>query len=102
MVPGVTTSSAAAAPAVRMVSKIGAAAQSGLVLVKASPGGLREFECPSAGNVCRWGDYAGAAPDPQAPNAGAHGRVWLTNGWASGGTSTAQANWRTHIWQAAP
>ena len=65
-------------------------------------GPYRDFSCPNPGNTCRWGDYAGATPDPRPTTVGA-GEVWLTNQFAcSASTSTLQANWRTRIWAARP
>lgn len=78
-----------------MVSKIGAGAQSAPVLILTSPGPDKDFACASAGEVCRWGDYAAATPDPASPTGGSHGQVWLTNQWNINSTSTAQSNWRT-------
>jgi hypothetical protein len=101
MVLGYNTSSTATYPAVRVVSKRGTDTVSALVVVRASPGPDVDFACAGATAVCRWGDYSAATPDP-APAGGATGAVWLTNMWASGGTSTAQANWRTVNWTAVP
>ena len=60
MVLGFDTSSSTTKPAVKMVSKIGAGAQSAPVLVKNSPSSYKGFDCPP--NPCRWGDYAGRRP----------------------------------------
>jgi hypothetical protein len=100
MVMGFDTSGTTSFPLVRMVSKIGTGAVSGAVTVKSSPGNYAGFDCAGSDNFCRWGDYAAATPDPIPPTAA--GRVWLTSQWASGGTSTTQANWRTWNWAAAP
>ena len=70
-------------------------------LVREAVGGYRDLSCPSAGQVCRWGDYSGATPDPR-PGTTDRGAVWLTNQFAGGGTATTQANWRTRIWAARP
>src|SRR4029079_12601486 len=101
MVLGFTTSSASAAPAIQMVSKIGANAQSAFVLIKQSPGPDEGFDCFELGK-CRWGDYSGAVPDPRASLTGATGKVWLTNMWASADTDPLNATWRTWIWKATP
>jgi hypothetical protein len=85
-----------------MLSKIGAAAQSGHILVRASPGNYSGFDCPGADNNCRWGDYAAASPDPVLPAGATRGRVWLVSQYASGVNSTATANWRTWNWVATP
>jgi hypothetical protein len=100
MVLGYNASSTSLFPRVRMVSKIGTAAQSAAVAVRTSPGNYNGFDCAGADNDCRWGDYSAATPDP-IPGTSA-GKVWMTNMYASGGTSTAQANWRTRNWAATP
>jgi hypothetical protein len=101
MVLGFATSGTTSFPAVRMLSKVGTAAQSGHVLVRSSAGNYGGFDCAGADNSCRWGDYAGASPDPLPPT-GTRGRVWLVGQYASGGTSTAMSNWRTWNWVATP
>jgi hypothetical protein len=100
MVLGYTASSATANPQLRMVSKIGTAAQSGEVVVRTSPGPYVGFDCAGTDNSCRWGDYSGATPDPTPPVG--QNRVWLVNQFASGGTSTSVANWDTWNWIATP
>jgi hypothetical protein len=97
MVMGFNTSSASACPAIQMVSKIGAAAQSAFVLVKLSPGPDIDFTC----TPCRWGDYSGATPDPAASLGGSTGAVWLTSMWVSG-VSEGSTNWHTWNWKATP
>jgi hypothetical protein len=69
--------------------------------VRNSTGDYLDFTCAGATQTCRWGDYAAATPDPR-PGTNDRGVVWLTNQYASGGNSTAQANWRTRIWAARP
>src|SRR5439155_895059 len=59
MVLGVSTSSSTAFPASQMVSKVGAGAQSALVVVKQSTTFDNDFTCAP---TCRWGDYGGATP----------------------------------------
>ncbi len=78
MVMGFDSSSTTTFPTVKMVSKVGAGAQSAPVTVKASPTFYRGFDCPP--NPCRWGDYAASTPDP-APPAGTS-RVWSTSQYA--------------------
>jgi hypothetical protein len=99
MVMGFTTSSATEFVKIQMVSKLGAGAQSAFVLVEASLGEMFDHSCcPN-----RWGDYASATPDPAAPQGGATGAVWLTNGYTDdsppGNTDT---DWRTRNWGATP
>jgi len=77
-----------------MVSKIGAAAQSGFVMVHASTVPDANFGCTQLG-YCRWGDYAGAAADPAAKLGAANGNVWLTNQFTTG-SADATWNWQAH------
>jgi hypothetical protein len=97
MVLGFTTSSSTRYPAVRMVSKVGTAAQSGSVLVKISSVSDTGFTC----SPCRWGDYGGATPDPAASLTGSTGAVWLSNQWTNGGSAFSSGD-RTWNWQAHP
>lgn len=86
------TSSASSSPAIRVVSKIGANPQSAPLLVKQSPEALGGFDCDASAHLCRWGDYAGATPDPSPPPG--ETRVWTVNEWALG-HSTAGAQSKT-------
>ena len=95
MVMVFNASSSATDVQIRIVSKIGAAAQSASTLVLTSPGPDIDYACKTAGSVCRWGDYAAATPDPSSSATGAHGRVWLTNQWNVNSTNNTIANWRT-------
>ncbi len=102
MVVGFTTSSSSAFPAIQMVSKIGAGAQSAFVMVKQSPGPDEGFDCFELSR-CRWGDYGGASPDPLVPTVlVTTGSVWLTNEWVNGQTDPLNATWRTWNWKAQP
>jgi hypothetical protein len=102
MVAGFTTSGVNAFPAVQMVSKIGSNPQSGMVLIKQSPGPDEGFDCFQLG-VCRWGDYAGASPEPGPPTfVQPTGKVWLTNEWDTGAINQNAATWRTWNWRATP
>jgi hypothetical protein len=98
MVLGFNTSSSSQFPAIQMVSKVGAGAQSGFVMVQQSPGSNFDFSC----SPCRWGDYAGAVPDPAASQTGSVGAVWLANQWNVAGLGSDAADWRTWIWSATP
>lgn len=61
-----------------------------------------DFSCTNAGDICRWGDYSGAAPDP-APQNGATSAVGITNQWSPDvAMSATQANWRSWIAQVIP
>jgi hypothetical protein len=100
MVMGFNTSSSATFAAIEMVSQRGTAAQSGVVVVKRSPGPNVDFSCGSSlPDVCRWGDYAGATPDPLAINGG---QVWLSNEWNEAATDGSTPVWRTWNWSARP
>jgi len=97
MVLEFNTSSRTKCPAIQMASKVGSSLQSGLVLVKQSPGSDVDFSC----QPCRWGDYSGASPDPAADPLAATGGVWMSNQWNVASTNN-HADWRTWNWQAAP
>jgi hypothetical protein len=99
MVLGFDTSSASAFEAIQMVSKIGTAAQSGFVLIRQSAGRNVDFSCAP---VCRWGDYAGATPDPGASTTAAHGQVWLTSEYNVSSTTNSNVDWRTQNWGVTP
>ncbi len=105
MVLNVSTSGPNDFPAAQIVSKVGAAPQSGLVLVKSSPGPYADFSCsqnPTVPGKCRWGDYSGAMPDLFAPTTGTVGRVWCDNEWVTGANDPLGPTWRTWIWRAKP
>jgi hypothetical protein len=99
MVLNFDSSSSTTFPQIRMVSKIGAGAQSGAVVVKSSPGPLSGFDCSSATPFCRWGDYAAATPDPATAN-----RIWQVSQFAvgSGSGTTGPATSRTQNFVATP
>ncbi len=101
MVMGFNTSSAVTYPALQMVSQRGTGAQSGFVLVQSSPGPNVDFSCTggSTGNVCRWGDYAGATPDPLVSSGG---QIWLSGEWNTAPTDGIQPDWQTWNWAASP
>ena len=93
---GFNASSTTAYPSIQMVSKRGANAQSGFVLVQQSLGPNVDFSCSP---TCRWGDYSGATPDP-LPSSG--GRVWLSNEWNLPATNGSATVWQTWNWSATP
>ncbi len=97
MVLNATATGTTIFPLIGMVSKIGAGAQSTGVLVHKSTTFDANFSC----SPCRWGDYAGATPDPAASQTGAHGEVWNTNMFTTGGNffSSGDATWN---WEARP
>jgi hypothetical protein len=71
-------------------------AQSAWVLVQQSTVPNVDFSCAP---TCRWGDYAGATPDPVAS---AGGRVWLSGEWNVPMTDGSAPVWRTWNWVASP
>jgi len=99
MVLNYDSSSSAAYPAIRMVSKVGAGAQSGPVVVRNSPGQVSGFDCDAATRFCRWGDYAAATPDPATAN-----QIWQVSQFAvgSGSGTTGPATSRTQNFVATP
>jgi hypothetical protein len=102
MVLDVNTSSATTNSTLKMVSKVGAAAQSAPVLVANSSGPDIGFDCVADGGQCRWGDYAAATPDPSAPTAGTSGLVWGTSMLTYSSSDTSSANWATWNFAATP
>jgi hypothetical protein len=98
MVMGYSSSSPTLFPQVRMVSKVGAAPQSPPVLVKSSGTFYRAPDC--GGGLCRWGEYAGATPDP-LPASGPS-RVWLVNQLAISPSPATAPGWKPWNWVAVP
>jgi hypothetical protein len=102
MIINFNTSSQNAYPAIRMRALRAGDTASPIVLVKGSPGPIIEFSCVARGNnVCRWGDYAAATPDPMAPTAGPAGIVWGSSQWTADGRTigTSGVAWRTWNWK---
>lgn len=101
VVMGFNTSSTSTYPAIQMVSQRGTAPQSGFVMVRASAGPNVDFSCTGGGtgNVCRWGDYAGAVPDPLKSSGG---QVWLSAEWNDPATDGNTPVWQTWNWAARP
>jgi hypothetical protein len=99
MVLNFNTSSSTTLPAIKMVSKIGTGAQSAAVAVKNSPGQLSGFDCDPVTQVCRWGDYAAATPDPATANL-----IWQVSQFAvgSGSGTSGPATSRTQNFVATP
>ncbi len=103
MVMGFNTSSASTPSAIQMVTKAGAAPQSGFVMVKQSPGPNEDYSCASPyGPPCRWGDYSGASADPAPDLTCPTGAVWLSGEWNAASTDPSGTDWRTWNWQALP
>ncbi|HJP65955.1 MAG TPA: hypothetical protein VKA30_06605 [Actinomycetota bacterium] len=97
MVLGGTGSSSSLFATIGMVSKVGAGAVSGVVVIKQSTTFDSNFSC----SPCRWGDYGGATPDPAASLAAATGKVWLSQQWTAGGGFASSGD-RTQNWEATP
>jgi hypothetical protein len=110
MVLNFVASSSSSFPTIKMVSKKGGNDQSGQVAVKQSPGPIAGFDCTGSGegdeggsDVCRWGDYASATPDPSNSS-----RIWNVSQWASGNkpacttSLNCPSTWRTQIFIATP
>jgi hypothetical protein len=97
MVLNFNTSSASTHPAIKVVSKVGAGAQSAPAVVVTSLGPNIDFSCDGANEpVCRWGDYAAATPDPAASPTAARGVVFGTNMYnRDGRPNPGIANWLT-------
>jgi hypothetical protein len=103
MVLGYNTSSATEFPTVRMVSKVGSAPVSAPVTLFTSPGNDQGRDCVILGGACRWGDYAGAVPDPAASLSASTGRIWLSAMTSTGGgSSDTKCEWSTFNWAATP
>jgi hypothetical protein len=94
MAMSVSTSSTTTYPAIQLVWKKAAAAQSPLTSLVQANGASVDLSCSDT-SPCRWGDYSGASPDPAA--AGAVGRVWLANQYDLAGGTTSSTAWRTWI-----
>ena len=101
MVLGFNTSSAATYPTIQMVSQRGAGSQSAWVAVQQSLGPNVDFSCGggTVPDLCRWGDYAGATPDPLVSSGG---QVWLSAEWNVAPTDGQNPVWRTWNWSASP
>jgi hypothetical protein len=65
-------------------------------------GPYRDFSCPNPGDICSWGDYSAATPDPRPVIAGS-GVVWGTNQFSGVPLPPANGvNWRTRIFAVKP
>ena len=100
MVVGFDTSSASADVALQMVSKVGQDPPSPFVRIRQSPGPNIDETC-LRGASCRWGDFAGASPDP-APLSGLTGTVWVTDTYNRASQGDLRIDWRTLNWAALP
>lgn len=101
MVINVNQSSASALASVKAASKVGTAAISSLKLIATSTAADTGFDCIQLG-YCRWGDYAGASPDPAAPTTATTGQVWGTSMLSAPGGSASSAGWTTRNFAVKP
>jgi hypothetical protein len=94
------TTSGSSYSAIRYVTKPAGGAQSPwpTSAVLQSNGPDVDFSCSG---TCRWGDYAGASPDP-TPAGTTGGTVWLANQWNVKSTTSSDVDWRTHIFSVSP
>jgi hypothetical protein len=99
MAMSVSTSSTAAYPAIQLVWKKSAGAQSALTNLVQASGASVDLSCSDT-SPCRWGDYSGASPDPAAT--GSVGKVWLGNQYNLAGGTTSSTSWRTWIFAVTP
>jgi hypothetical protein len=97
MVISVNQSSASALATIMVASKIGTNVISPLTLVATSAAADTGFDCMTteSPNLCRWGDYAGASPDPASPTTGTRGQVWGSSMLSAPGGSASSAGWTT-------
>ncbi len=104
MVVSVNQSSASALVAIKVASKIGAKALSALTLVARSTAADTGFDCmtTTSPKLCRWGDYAGASPDPAAPTTGTTGQVWGTSMLSAPGGGASSSGWTTRNFAVKP
>ena len=104
MVISVNQSSASALAAVRVASKIATSAISALTLVATSTAADTGGDCMTTShpNLCRWGDYAGASPDPAAPTTGTTGQVWGSSMLSAPGGSSSSSGWTTRNFAVKP
>lgn len=99
----VSTSSSTSYPAIQMASTIDGQPESSLMMVKQSVGPDVDFTCFNPQSpTCRWGDYSGATPDPNAPLKAAYGEVWLSNEWNTPDVDDNTPVWQTTVYKAQP
>ena len=104
MVINFDTSASIQRPDIRVRSKIGNGALVPSVIVRSSPASLNDFTCndPNNPNICRWGDYAGASPDPLPLSTDPRGRVWSTSQFVRSTGSAFASGWGTRNFAARP
>jgi hypothetical protein len=88
------TSSSTTYPAIQYLTKpVGGTQSAVFTKVVQSAGKDQDFSCSSG--PCRWGDYAGASPDPVVGATG--GTVWMANQYNVASTTSNNVDWRTWI-----
>lgn len=103
MALGFNTSSPTTDIAIQMVSKVGTGPQSPFVMVEQSPGPDVDHTCSDHGEgVCRWGDFAGASPDPVGTPGARVGSVWFTDTYNRASPDDDGIDWLTWNWSAVP
>ena len=98
---GFNTSSASDFVRIQMTSQWANQPMSDFIEVKPSHAPNDDFSCEPL-ILCRWGDYAGATPDPASSPYSDHGQIWLSNQWVATGTDTDDVDWRTYNWGSHP
>lgn len=99
MAMSVSVSSPVTFPAISILWKKGANAQSPLTTLVQATGTSVDSSCSST-SPCRWGDYSGASPDPAAT--GTTGTVWLANQYNLASGTSSDTDWRTRIFGVKP
>ncbi len=98
----VSGSASGISPRIEARSSFNGGALGGVIVVRNAAGPYRDFSCPSAGQTCRWGDYAQASPDPRPTFAG-RGQVWGTSNYSGvANPPTSASNFRTWIFDLRP
>jgi hypothetical protein len=87
------TSSSTTYSAIQYLTKPVGGTPSAFTMVLQSSGKNQDFSCTSG--TCRWGDYAGASPDPLAGATG--GTVWMANQYNVASRTSNNVDWRTWI-----
>jgi len=72
------------------------------LVVQLGQGPYQDASCASNANTCRWGDYAGAVPDPYSTST-ISGVVWGTNQFSTAKDPISTlGNWQTKIFAVQP
>lgn len=79
------------------ISTTGLGAMVNEVTLGSSNAADQDFTCQTASKVCRWGDYAGASPDPSV-----HNHVWGSNQVNGLVRSGAAPQWKTQNFALTP